>query len=168
MFIIPCLSLTRRERSCCLEKSKRRRGKREKSPDQGAVVTMATVSAPVSLKLGEGVGLLHPSVPPTLLPSSHPKPTALSSALWKRPLGTESSSFVRGPVPAPPQLEGSPQEVSRGACACSRAPAPTEPAPVHSGLCLAADGLYFTLGEPSLWSGLASIASEVGVMAEHR
>lgn len=43
---------------------------------------MATVSAPVSLKLGEGVGLLHPSVPPTLLPPSHLKPTTLSSALW--------------------------------------------------------------------------------------
>lgn len=129
---------------------------------------MATVSAPVSLKLGEGVGLLHPSVPPTLLPPSHLKPTALSSALWKKLLGTESSSLVYGPAPAPSQLEGSPQEVGRGACALSRATAPTERAPVHSGLRLAADGLYFTLGEPFLSSGLASIASEVGARAEHR
>lgn len=40
-------------------------GKR-KSPDQGAVVTMATASAPAPLKLGEDVGLLPPSVPPYL------------------------------------------------------------------------------------------------------
>ena len=45
-----------------MEKSKGRR--RKKSPDQGAIVTMATVSAPAPLKLGEGVGLLPPSVPP--------------------------------------------------------------------------------------------------------
>lgn len=44
---------------------------REKSPDQGAVVTIATVSAPAPLKLGEGVGLLPPSVPPTL-PATSP------------------------------------------------------------------------------------------------
>lgn len=94
----PCLSLTRRERSCCfngccLEKSKRRRGKGEKSPDQGAVVTMTTVSAPVALRLGEGVGLWHPSVPPTLLPPSHLKPTTLSSALWKKPLAQRAAAL---------------------------------------------------------------------------
>lgn len=73
VFIISCLSLARRGRrpgcchyGCCLEKSKGRRRKREKSPDQGAVVTMATISAPASLKLGEDVGLSHPSVPATL------------------------------------------------------------------------------------------------------
>lgn len=39
---------------------------REKSPDQGAVVTMATASAPAPLELCEGVGFLLPSFPPTL------------------------------------------------------------------------------------------------------
>lgn len=75
LFIMPCPSLrTGRgpgccRYGCCLEKSKGRRGKR-KSPDQGAVVTMATVSAPAPLKLGEDVGLLPPSTPPTLTASS--------------------------------------------------------------------------------------------------
>ena len=48
-----------------LVEEQREEREREKSPDQGAVVTMATASAPASLKLGEGVGLLPPSVPPT-------------------------------------------------------------------------------------------------------
>lgn len=97
-FTFPCLSLRRRGRrcgcccycyGCCLEKSKGRRGKKEKSPDQGAIVTMATVSAPAPLKLGEGMGLLYPLVSPTLTAISqfeahNPELCQLEKASWYR------------------------------------------------------------------------------------
>lgn len=111
LFIMPCSSLRRGRRpgcccyGCCSEKSKGSGGKR-KSPDQGAVVTMATVSAPAPLKLGEGVGLLPPSIPPTL--------TATSSCEAQDPelCPLEEASEHRGAVPSPSQLEGSPQELA--------------------------------------------------------
>ena len=107
---------------------------------------------------------------PTSLPSLQLKPTTLNSALWKKPLGTQGSGFVYGRMPAPSQLEGSPQGVNRGACAQSAGlQSQQNVPPVQSGLCLAADGLCFTLGEPFLLPGLAYVVSEVGAMAgEHR
>lgn len=43
---------------------------------------MATVSAPAPLKLGEGVGLLLPSVPITLSALPQWKPTSLEVCFW--------------------------------------------------------------------------------------
>lgn len=50
---------------------------------------MATVSAPALLKLGEGVGLLPPSVPPALTATSLFEAHTPGLALWKKPLSTE-------------------------------------------------------------------------------
>lgn len=110
LFIIPCLSLRRRGRrgGCCLEKAKGGE-EREKFPDQGAIVTMATVSAPAPLKLGEVWDYGIPQYLPPSLSPPHLKPTTLSPALWKKPLGKEgqqryvwgsASSFTAGGQPS--------------------------------------------------------------------
>lgn len=72
---------------------------------------MATVSAPAPLKLGEGVGLLPPSIPPTLTATSafeaqDPELCPLEGASEHR-----GSGSAYGAVSAPSELEGRPQDV---------------------------------------------------------
>ena len=80
---------------------------------------MATVSAPAPLKLGEGVGLLPPSVPPTLsatfpFGAHNSEFCPLKETL--EPRGTVSSRMGKG------QLLQSWRQPSRGACLRSARP----------------------------------------------
>lgn len=131
LFFTPCLSLIRRGRRLDkLGEEQRKERKEKKSPDQGAVVTMATVSAPASLELGEGVGLLHPSVPPTLTATSpskahNPELCPLEEASGHRGqwlcIWPYASSFKAGGQPTRGKL--------RSLLTISRATVPSEHAP---------------------------------------
>lgn len=99
---------------------------------------MATVSAPAPLKLGEGVGLSPPSIPPTLtVTSSFEAHEAHDPELCPLEGASEHKGVVAlggGQCQPPSELEGSPPEVGKEACPCPAGQQPQQNMPCPQGL----------------------------------